>query len=461
MWIRLSRIGAATLFGSLVGCAGVPLESGQSRVAELVQSQAGVTVPVERTNTDQSVRGWLREPLSVSTAVQIAMLRNPTLQIQFARLGVSAADVFEASRLSNPGLNLAVLLPQGGAEGNKLNGGVTLSFSNLLLLRVRTRIAASEYRRTQELVAASILDLAVEVQRAWFDCVGASQQAAVRRTIADSARAVADLAERYHRAGNINQLALQLQASAASEALIASQQAAGEVTEARARLQALLGLTTEETSWSVPEILPEPLKTEVNVHSLQTAALAQRLDLAAARSHASATEQQLSATHRYRYFSPTDLGVIGEREADGSKRVGPSVSLALPVFNQGQGAIARAQADWASAHAVQQLFEAQIGNEVQLQADRMRLARANAMNYREGLIPQREAVVARLQEQVNFMLTDSFNLLLAKQQEYAAYVGYIDAVQKYWSARTELMRAVGARLPDEVTPATKNPQVQP
>ena len=461
MWIRLWRVSAASLLSFVAGCAGVPLQSGQTRVAELVQSQAGVTVSSERSDTDQSVRGWLREPWAVSTAVQIAMLRNPTLQMQFARLGVGAADVFEASRLSNPGLSLAVLLPLGGASGDKLTAGASLSFSELLLRHVRTGIAESEYRRTQELVAASILDLAVDVQRAWFDCVGATQKAAVRRTIVESAQTSADLAERYHQAGNIDQLALQLQASAASEAQIAAQQAAGDVTEARARLQALLGLTAEEASWSVPDSLPEPLTAELNVLKLQTLARTQRLDLAAARSHVSATDQQLLATHHYRYLGPTDLGVAGEREADGSKRVGPSVSLALPVFNQGQGAIARAEAESAGARAAQQLVETQIGNEVQLQADRMRLARAQAASYRDGLIPQREAVVARLQEQVNFMLTDTFNLLLAKQQEYAAYVGYIDAVQSYWSARTELMRAVGTRLPDEATPPMKKPQVQP
>ena len=461
MWIRLWRVGAATLLGAVAGCAGVPLESGQKHVAELVRSQAGVTAPFDRTNTDQTVHEWLREPLPASTSVQIAMLRNPTLQAQFARLGFSAADVFEASRLSNPGLSLAVLLPQGGALGDKLTAGAGLSFSELLLRHVRTGIAESEYRRTQELVAASILDLAVDVQRAWFDCVGATQKAAVRRTIVESAQTSAELAERYHQAGNIDQLALQLQASAATEAQIAAQQAAGEMAEARARLQTLMGLTAEEASWSVPDSLPEPPTTEVNVPSLQTLARTQRLDLAAARSHVSATDQQLSATHHYRYLGPTDLGVAGEREADGSKRVGPSVSLALPVFNQGQGAIARAEAESAGARAAQQLVEAQIGNEVQLQADRMRLARAQAASYRDGLIPQREAVVARLQEQVNFMLTDTFNLLLAKQQEYAAYLGYIDAVQSYWSARTELMRAVGTRLPDEATPSMKNPQVQP
>ena len=235
MWIRYWRASAAALLIAVAGCAGVPLESGQTQVAELVQARSGATVSAEPPTVEQAVRESLHEPLQVATAVQIALQRNPTLQIQFAHLGLSAADVFEASRLSNPGLSFAVLFPIGSASGNKLNAGATLSFSDLLLRSVRGRIAASEYRRTQELVAASILDLTLDVQRAWFECVGATQRAGVRRSIDESARSSTELADRYLQAGNIDQLMLQLHAAAASEAHIAARQAAAEVAEASGR----------------------------------------------------------------------------------------------------------------------------------------------------------------------------------------------------------------------------------
>ena len=283
----------------------------------------------------------------------------------------------------------------------------------------------------------------------------------MHRTIEESAQSAAELANRYHQAGNIDELALLLRSAAASEAHIAARQAAAEVTEARARLQDLLGLGVADAQWTVPEVLPDPVTTVTDIPRLQALALTQRLDLAAARAEVAAAQQQLSVAQHYRYLGPTDLGVAGEREADGSKRLGPSLSLTLPVFNQGQGAIARAEAQLARAGATRQLLETQIGNQVQLQADRMSAARERAVAYREALIPQREAVVARYQERVSFMLTDSFNLLLAKQQQYAAYGGYVDAVQAFWSAQVELTRAVGTALPDGEPATEKNPQVQP
>jgi len=47
------------------------------------------------------------------------------------------------------------------------------------------------------------------------------------------------------------------------------------------------------------------------------------------------------------------------------------------------------------------------------------------------------------------MLVGVFELLLAKQQEFDAYQGYLEAVRDYWLARVDLMRAVGAQLPSD------------
>src|SRR3546814_1802968 len=45
------------------------------------------------------------------------------------------------------------------------------------------------------------------------------------------------------------------------------------------------------------------------------------------------------------------------------------------------------------------------------------------------------------------MLVDVFELLAVRQQGFAAYGAYIDALRDYWIARAALARAVGRRLP--------------
>ena len=476
MGIRFGRAALAATLALTGGCAGVPIQSGRSQVLELVKTRTDAatahsvatrTAAFNGTGTQPPsdtalfVRDTLAGPLALNAAVQIALLRSPELTLQLARLGISAADVFDASRLANPGLSLAVLFPQGSAVGNRVSAGATLGFSDLLLQHARTRMAANEYRQTQQLVADAILNLSVTVQQAWFDCVATTQRATLRQTIDESAGTTAELAQRYQQAGNVNQLTVQIDAAAASEAHIAAQRARGELVDARARLQSLLGLGPSESHWTVPPTLPELPATETPVTALQSLAMAQRLDLVAARTHVSTLEEQLKVTHRFRYLGASVVGAAGEREADGTWRIGPSASLTIPLFNQGQGALARAAAELNAAQAAQRQLGLQISNDVQRQSDRLQIAREQALSYRDGLIPQRETVVARLQEQVNFMLTDTFTLLLAQQQEYAAYEGYIDAVHGYWSTRTELLRAVGTRLPDETPMEAPAKEFQP
>ncbi len=81
----------------------------------------------------------------------------------------------------------------------------------------------------------------------------------------------------------------------------------------------------------------------------------------------------------------------------------------------------------------------------------MRVLREIVETHRDALIPQRESVVARSQEQQNYMIIGVFELIQAKRQEYDAYQSYLEAIRDYWVARTDLMRAVGARLPSEST----------
>jgi cobalt-zinc-cadmium efflux system outer membrane protein len=449
MVIAFWRAGVATLLVAAAGCASVPLEQGRSGVHDLLATRVSVDAA-----TDAQLREWLAAPLTLENAQRIALLRNPRLQAEYAQLGLSAADVFEAGRLQNPSIGLTWLFPRGDAVGTKFGASASLGFTDLLLRRSKTRVAAAEYAGTQARVAAAVLDLMVDTQRAWLDCVAAAQRAAVRRSIQDAAAVSADLAGRYFEAGNISQLELQVQRAEATGALIEAQNAGNALIDARARLQAQLGLAPRDGAWTIPDALPEVPKDAAlaDVAGLQRNALDQRLDLAAARRRVQALEAQLGATRRYRYLTDLRVGADYEREADGARRLGPSVGLALPLFHQGQGAVTRGAGELDRARAEAASLELQIQADVERQAARLRGAHAQVASYRDGLIPQREAVVARLKEQANFMLTDSFAVLVARQQEYAAYAGYVDAVQGYWTARVELLRATGTQRAGEVQP---------
>jgi len=437
-WRLCSAITTALVIS---GCASLPLEQGRSNVQSLVDSRAGIARAEE-----PAIATWLAEPLTLERAQQVALLRNPALRAQYSRLGLSAADVFEAGRLQNPSLGLAWLLPLGGAEGNKASASLMTSFADLLLRSSRQRIAAATFAGLQEEIAAAALDVLASTQRAWFGCVAATQKVAIRRTIDGAARLAADLARQYLDAGNISALELQVQRAEASQARIALHEALMELADARAALQEVLGLPAAQQSWTVPEALPEaPGEPLADTEPLLARALEQRLDISAARRQVQALSESRQATRRYRLFADSRVGADLDREGDGARRFGPAIEVALPVFQQGQGAVARADAELAAAQAVLAELENSAQAELTRQLERRELARQQVQAYREGLIPEREAVVARLTEQANFMLVDTFAVLLARQQEYAAWDGYVDAQLSFWTAHVELLRAMGSQ----------------
>jgi cobalt-zinc-cadmium efflux system outer membrane protein len=190
--------------------------------------------------------------------------------------------------------------------------------------------------------------------------------------------------------------------------------------------------------------------------TLRDLARAERLDLIAARQQVSALEQRLRLTQGTRWLGNSELGVGIERDADGSRRVGPHLSIELPVFQQGQGRVARDVAALEQARAAAQAIEIAIDAELQQQLHRVGIARAASEGFRTRLIPQREAIVDQMQQRTNQMLVDTFALLLAKQQEQSAYDGYVDAVQDYWRSRVALLRAAGTQLAAALPPSRED-----
>lgn len=393
------------------------------------------------------VQTILSQPLTADAAVQIALLRNPRMKSEYARLGIAQADVYEASRIGNPTLSITALHRFG--VPTKFDAGLTASFAELLMLPARKRIAAGEYARTQESIGAAILNLATDTRAAWYSHISAQQVAAMRTAVATAAQTSAELAIKFFEAGNISVLQCKLEEAAATQARLQSARASADATRARSGLNALMGLSAGAAQWTAADRLPSPLAHDESADALVLLGHQQRLDLAAAQQEVTLLEQSLDVTKHYRLLGKVDVGIAGERETDRTKLYGPSLSLQLPIFNQGQGAVARSSAMLDDARARVQSFELEIDNTVALGVDRVTATRKTAEDYRAALIPQRETIVARTQEQQNYMLIGVFELLLAKQQEFDAYQGYLEAVRDYWLARVDLMRAVGANLPSD------------
>jgi len=449
---------ALAVTAALGGCASVAPRPDSAGVDSLLIERGGQAVSTSPALADSGSQ-LQAAPMTADSAVQFAMLHSPRLQQEYARLGLARADVLEVVEIGNPRFSISRLRPESGS-GSQLTTGIAMPIVDMLLLPARTRLANADYQRTRFDIAAAILAVASDVRAAWYTYAGAQQVAEMRAAVAQAAELSAELAKRYYDAGNISELQLKQEQAAASEARINAARSQAEALRARLALNTIVGLSGPAADWKIADRLPQPATREDDPAELQDLAQRNNLELLAARQELEVAAAALASTRHWRWLGGSEIGYEREREVDGSRIKGPTLALELPIFNQGQARLARAEAVLAQANA--RLAQAELGadNAVRLGAERVRILRQVVATHRDALIPQREAVLARSQEQQNFMLIGVFELIQAKSREFDAYQSYLEAVRDYWLARVDLTRAVGQRLPSDSAITSGTPSVQ-
>ncbi|MEJ0040056.1 MAG: TolC family protein [Gammaproteobacteria bacterium] len=434
----------------LSGCASGPPHRGSDGVSSLVAARG--LPQLTWAGGDAARLPAPAGPVSRADALKLAFANNAQVRELYARLGIASADVVEASRLPNPRLGYVDLRPEGGGL-SQITRSISVDFTNALLLPSRARLARAEFQRSQEMVADALLDLSVRVEQAWFEAVSARQVAELRGLAATAGDASSEMAQRLYDAGNLSPKGLALEGATASEQRVGAARSRAAATRAREALAELMGLSTR-AEWQVPTRLPA-LKATGGANLDETALLklaeTQRLDLSAARRQVSNEQDFASTTRRWRWLGDLEGGYERESDTDGSRLRGPSLALSLPIFNQNQSGVMRADAQAEIAQARLSDLELRVKNEVARGLDQLASASEIAEAYRTAVLPQRERLVGSTQEEHNFMLVGVFELLQARRSQIDAYQSYVEAVRDYWIARADLRKSVGGALPGDST----------
>jgi cobalt-zinc-cadmium efflux system outer membrane protein len=197
----------------VAGCAQVPKEAGFNDVKDLVGQRVDYRLHWnQETEADREVEmaieELLKNELTPETAVQIALLNNPSLQAVYEGLGITQADVVEAGLLENPVLFGQARFPNKSEESTNYEFGITQNFLNLLMLPTRKELSAIRFEQVKLHVADKVIQLAAEVQKSYFTAIGAKQIRNMRNEITLAAGNAFELAQRLHSAGNISDLEL-------------------------------------------------------------------------------------------------------------------------------------------------------------------------------------------------------------------------------------------------------------
>jgi cobalt-zinc-cadmium efflux system outer membrane protein len=375
----------------------------------------------------------------------------------YAALALTQADVYEATRLSNPQFGFARLATGGPQSIVNTTWSVSLKFVELLLLPMQQRLGEERLLASQQHVAAEVLNLENDVRAAYVTCASAVSIAELLAKVATAARLSARTAEAFHAAGNISELQLSRELAAAVEAEVEAQQALIGAHRSRSELLTLLGLAPRDPiAVSVLTPLPVPPILKVDPQALQRIARAQRLDLLALQRELGASERILAQQRWSRWVGDLGVGYEREFETGSATRAGPTASIGLPLFNSRRNLVLRARGQWEAAQAELSERELALENGAYAAMQAVSLSHDASVAMRDQLVPLRERITVLSQREFNYQFMGAFELLSIKREELEAYRRYIEAIRDEWRAHIEVQRIAGGKIPPELIASTES-----
>jgi outer membrane protein TolC len=450
---------AALALCMLGGCTTLSDDSGFDPVAQVTKDRLGKDLAWPRTDADRSaidqrVAELLAEPLSADAAVQVALLNNPGLQASFHELGIADADRVQAGHLPNPGFSFS---RTGQGSYSEIERSLQFNLVRLVMLPTLTEIESRRVEQTRGAVALGVLSLATQTRKAHIQAVAATETVHYMRQVQAAAEAGAELARRQLQAGNWNKLQQAREQSFYADAALNLARAEQTRDAARERLTRLLGLWGAQTQFRLPDRLPDLPGTPNDRPDIEQAAMAQRLDVQAARLATEQLARNLGLTRATRFVNVLEVSALNKSFSDSPSERGYEVTLELPLFDWGDARVARAEAIYLQAVARTAETAINARSEVRGAYAGYRSSFEIARHFRDEIVPLRKRISEENLLRYNGMLIGVFELLADARSQIGSVNGYIDALRDFWLAQADLEMALIGKPAPTLQPATLAP----
>ena len=428
----------------LSGCASFSTDGGFALVEKTTKDRLGKEVQWARSEVDQDridkrVGELLSKPLTVDDAVQVALLNNRGLQASFQELGISEADVVQAGRLPNPGFSFSRLTRGDEVE---LERGLHFNLARLIAMPFIGQMEARRFEQTKGLVAMSVLQLAADTRKAYYNAVAAVETLRYMRQVKEAAEASSELARRMEQVGNFNKLQRAREQMFEADAALNLARAEQAQRATRERLTRLLGVWGDQTLFTLPERLPDLPKEVMNQPDIERVALAQRLDVQAAKQVAEQTAKNLGLTKATRFINVLEVGAVRNGSNEAPTQRGWEIGLELPLFDWGGARVAKAEAVYMQAvhRAAQTAINAR--SEVREAYTNYRSTYDIARYQRDEVVPLSQRISEENLLRYNGMLIGVFDLLADARSQINSVNTSIQALRDFWIAQADLDMAL-------------------
>jgi len=455
---------ALTVSLLLSGCATFSPDRGMGVVADIADHTIKKDVIAIR-NTDDAVvatdavKRLLGQPLTVETAVQVALLNNRGLQSAYNELALAEADMVQESLPPNPTFSLSRISGSGESEIERQVVGDILA---LATLPFRSEIARERFRQAQLRAALETLRLAADVRRTYYRAVAANELVGRLTDAKSTAESIAQLATKLGQTGSMNKLDQAREQVFYAETTADLASARQNATSSRERLARLLGLWGGDLGFKLPNTLPTLPRKPRSLPSIEVDAVAHRLDLQIARMDLEALAKALNLTEATRFVTLFDVAGISKttKDPDGSRfrERGFDVQFQIPIFDGGEVRVRQAAETY--NQAFNRLTEKAINVRSEAR-DAYRTYRSTydiARQYEREVLPLRKIITEEMQLRFSSMQVDVFALLVEARQRIASLRAAIEAKRSFWLAQSDLQTVVNGggsgETPTESRPTT-------
>lgn len=393
-----------------------------------------------------------RTPLTMESAIERALQSDPGVRAAVAGVDAARGGVRQARARPNPELSAEVENFNGQGDLRGFSGAeTTFSLSQEVELggrrSARIRLADRELHGAELDQVLRGLDLARDVQTAYFDALAAQDLVVIAEERVATAEALNTSVARRVAAARDPLMAGARAEAGLSEARIALTRAQAEAATARARLASYFGGDDGFSLIAADFALPRARDHE---HASLSDASPDIARLAAERDRSGASvrvERSLS------WQNPAlSLGYRRFEDRDGEGALVAGVSIPLGVFDRNQGSIARARAEERRA-------------ELELEAGRRALSReyaaleraiatdaAAVQSTEENVIPQAERALSLAQDGYNRGAFSYLDVLEAQRALSDARQSRVEALRSFHTNEAALDRLTarfGEALPFE------------
>ena len=424
--------------------------------------------------------------LPLDRAVALALRNNRSLRADMETIASAKADLVQAGLLSNPMLTVMARFPEGGGRAS-LDFGLSKDIADLWLIPSRKRAAQRMLQRTILSFTDSAVALINEVKTTYYTVGYQTTAIELQNRNIRVLRETVELAQARFRAGDTSQLDVNLTRSRLIEAQLELLALQTEYGTSQRTLLRMMGVAAFPGEWRFQPIELPRLTAAEDESVVENTALERRLDVQAAwwevEAAAAEVEQQrlrlfpslglgLSATRVERRATPgrklladtarasaangaltaPDIQSRAERRRERSQEIdavlGPSIEVPLPIFDQNQAQVAKAQA---RARELKQRYEEiqqRVVEGVRTALYTYRLAQERVRVFKESLLPQQEANLRFAEKSYQAGQETILTVLLAQEALIRSQLSAAAAERDLAVSSANLERQLAGQIPD-------------